>query len=291
MDEEIVQTVGYGSRQELPLIFSVSQSRQCNAGLSATGSKSIPSPPTAWSPESRQSSDYPAICSPTDGRRYSPTSRQGRRYIPGWGHSPRRRPALVRSPFGRATAAGWAPTVRQGTGRSEPYRVRGARPGSTRTGVRNRTSVHAQGDPRWSTPVHSSNHALEPALPCRLGRRMSSGEAAEEKGVIGQPVPAHRRRRQHRFHTVRFGPWDFHRHHVLRETPPSPIEGGDCEHGAGSGFSWSVVSSSSLWSSGSCDCRATVRGCAPRRFWKRRGRSYPTICRTDKRSCPRRDAA
>ena len=61
-------------------------------------------------------------------------------------------------------------------------------------------------------------------------------------------------------------------------------------HGAGTGFSWPVVSSSSLWSSGSWDCRPTIRRCAPRHLWKRRGRSSPTICRTDSRSCPRLDA-
>ena len=142
---------------------------------------------------------------------------------------------------------------------------------------------------RWSIPVHSSNHALEPALPCRQGY-----------AACGR---ARRLRREH----------------IARRCPLTDIEGSTgstrcalgrgtstgtaccgrrtlinrgrrLPHGAGNGFSWSVVSSSSLWSSGSWDCRPTIRRCAPRHLWKRHGRSYPTICRTDGRSCPRRDA-
>ena len=139
---------------------------------------------------------------------------------------------------------------------------------------------------RWRLPVHSSNHALEPAPHCRLGspraRRLAKEHIArlcpltDIDGSTGSTRCALGR-------GTSTGTTGHGRHILINRGRRPP-------RGAGSSFSWSVVSSPSSWLWGSWDCRPTILRCAPRHLWKRRGRSYPKICRTNRRSSPQRDA-
>ena len=245
---------------------------------------------SAWFAEARQSSEFPMNAARQPGGGLTDEQMGRRAIFPGWGHSARRRPALGVCLRWRVSATG--PPDGPGSGTNGPIRTIPSQRRGTRfheNSGRNCTSVHAKAD---GGSLECSRTLFEPCP--RACSALSPGVAAGRR--------ARRLRKEH----------------IARLCPPTDIDGstgstrcalgrgtstGTCcgrstlinrgrrlRHGAGIGFSWPVVSSSSLWSSGSWDCRPTIRRCAPRHLWRRRGRSYPTICRTDRRSCPRPDA-